>query len=212
MPKAKKSKARPAKRRKTSKKTPTKKKRSMPKRKSESLTGGTGDVNPQYMHGTFTQLGVDTTTSTAFNLPITRIPQGQRVTILEVLKIWVMNNAFGAVNSATEQSEDVSVAFSTINMGSLIASFNEPNVFAYFTRDRQSAFSALGTYAYIIDEPRMVDLTDGAGHGFLLANDQMFIQCSSAGTGLAMGTWFKMLYRFKTVGIVEYVGIVQSQQ
>lgn len=62
--------------------------------------------------------------------------------------------------------------------------------------------------------PIEFDLTDGAGHGILVAVDKFYAQIHSTyvawgGTG---GIDFKFLYRFKKVSLAEYVGIVQSQQ
>lgn len=64
------------------------------------------------------------------------------------------------------------------------------------------------------------DLTDGAGHGILVATDNIFVSCSisvgsvfvtqaDAATGAAS---CNILYRFKEIALAEYIGIVQSQQ
>lgn len=65
------------------------------------------------------------------------------------------------------------------------------------------------------------DLTDGAGHGVLVATDNIFLTLQTAATvvgasaTITAATGFgecAILYRFKEVGLAEYIGIVQSQQ
>jgi len=197
-------KAKPASKPKT-----TKKRKSMPK---DTLTGGTKDVNPQFYSGVAHMSAADTTTSTGFPLPVTRIPTANNVTIIEVLKVYCDLQDLGAIAEVTEISESVMAIFTTVNFGVTKAYFNEPNCWAFFRKNREAAFTAGGTYSDTSEEPLVLDLTDGAGHGILLATDQFFVQVSSTNTVALNSCFFKILYRFKTVGIAEYVGIVQSQQ
>lgn len=62
------------------------------------------------------------------------------------------------------------------------------------------------------------DLTDGAGHGVLIATDNVWLTAflngavPDIGTTAALNVYADLLYRFKKVTLQEYVGIVQSQQ
>lgn len=64
------------------------------------------------------------------------------------------------------------------------------------------------------------DVTDGAGHGILVATDNIFVACNftvasvfSTTADTASGAAScNILYRFKEVALAEYIGIVQSQQ
>lgn len=62
------------------------------------------------------------------------------------------------------------------------------------------------------------DLTDGAGHGVLIATDNIwctaFINgaCPDIGTTASATIFADLLYRFKKISLQEYIGIVQSQQ
>lgn len=62
-----------------------------------------------------------------------------------------------------------------------------------------------------VESPFVNDLTDGAGHGILIATDQLFLQIASNSTTIANEVAFKILYRWKNVPLSEYIGIVQSQ-
>lgn len=176
------------------------------------LTGGTGDVNPQWMTFSVTQSAADTTTTQQQNIPVQRLPQGGRAQVLEVLKIQAFIQQFPAIASATEAEDTLSLFLSTTSFGTTATTFAEPRVFAAVQRVKQGAFTAAGTYGVeyaLIDQ---IDLSDGAGHGLLIATDSIFAQLVSGGTGAANTARIKMLYRWKDVGLSEYIGIVQSQQ
>lgn len=64
---------------------------------------------------------------------------------------------------------------------------------------------------YFPTEPFVQDLTDGAGHGLLIATDNLYLGVDSEATGFAQSVQCKILYRWKNVSETEYVGIVQSQ-
>lgn len=83
----------------------------------------------------------------------------------------------------------------------------EPNY-----REFLGAFTAAGSLSNVYNQMLEMDLTDGAGHGLLLATNSIFMQGDTTLFTPAVAVFdCKMLYRFKTVDILEYVGIVQSQ-
>jgi hypothetical protein len=65
---------------------------------------------------------------------------------------------------------------------------------------------------YKEEDPIVHDLTDGAGHGLLLATDQLYLTISSFNFTNPNYVSCKILFRYKTVSLTEYIGIVQSQQ
>lgn len=100
---------------------------------------------------------------------------------------------------------------------SLIASpaqidFGNTRVFAWCEMNIRNAFTAGGSVAVNQDVVQVMDLTDGDGHGILVATDNIFFQVTSNGFASAAEQSVKLLYRFKEVSLVEYIGIVQSQQ
>lgn len=144
-------------------------------------------------------------------LPVNRFPEKSgKVNIIEVLKVWFdlpesdNNNAAGGnlITSNGQISTQSQTGFAKTSA----------KVIAYQEKIYRGAFTAAGTYQNVITEPTAIDLTDGAGHGVLVATDNLFFalftqQFIAAGTGSA-----KILYRFKRVALQEYIGIVQSQQ
>jgi len=81
-----------------------------------------------------------------------------------------------------------------------------------YQKERFGAFSAGTGIMTITQEPYHDDLSDGAGHGTLIATDQIFFQIASSNTGAQNTAAVKVWYRWKNVSLQEYVGIVQSQQ
>lgn len=176
------------------------------------LTGGTGDVNPQWLNFSVTQSAADTTTTATQNIPIQRLPQGGRAQVLEVLRVEISTSSFPAIASAAEAEDSMVVFLSTTSFGTTATTFSEPRVFAGISKVKQGAFTAGGSFGVEYSNIDRLDLTDGAGHGLLIATDSIFAQYVSGGTGAANVARIKLLYRWKDVGLSEYIGIVQSQQ
>ena len=183
------------------------------KRARDSLTGGTKDVSPQWLSFATLQTAADTTTTISQAIPRQFLQQGQKmVQVMEVLKVIFDFPSFNAIASAAESSDSMSIMLSTTSFLTTGVSWSEPRVFAGWRVARLGAFTAAGSYGYA--EPRMVvvDTSDGAGHGILIATDNIFSQVVSAGTGQANNVSTKIMYRWKNIPIEEFVGLVQSQQ
>lgn len=185
----------------------------MKRARRDVLTGGTGDVSPQWLKSIAVQSGNDTTTTSTVTLPVTRIPQSGVATIIEVLRVkWIP--AIGDVfpTAAANTAKSMSCTISTKNFGTTAPGLSEGSIIDNYSAELAGAFTAAGTYGVYASGTEEHDLSDGAGHGLLIATDQMFFQIASANTGVAVAAAVWLLYRFKSVSIEEYVGIVQSQQ
>lgn len=171
------------------------------RRDPTNISGGSGDVNPQIMNipCTATAGAVVTTTQA---IPIQRLQQSGRAQVMEVLKVIFDNTQFNTVETDGANLWRVS----TKSFGTTGVLPTDPTVFAYCNQ-----FVKITTSGSVeVAGPYVFDLTDGAGHGFLVATDNIFVQINSAGvTGTPS---CKILYRWKNVTTTEYVGIVQSQQ
>lgn len=171
-------------------------------------------MNPQYLNGIVTLSAANTATTVTLGTPIVRVgPQtdGQAV-ILEILKVFALMPVTD-LDAAAATTRVFNLFFSTVSFGTGAVAFDDPRVFAGFNRQIRNAFTATGTGT--LDEstdPQVYDCTDGAGHGILIATDNIFIQGSTTNQTGASSFPFKILYRFKRVSLVEYIGIVQSQQ
>lgn len=58
-----------------------------------------------------------------------------------------------------------------------------------------------------MNQVHRVDLTDGAGHGMIVATPNVFLSIDSNNTADTNAVNCRMGYRFKNVGLQEYVGL-----
>lgn len=169
---------------------------------NSSLTGGTGDVNPQYLSAFVTQSGNDVTTSATINIPIQRLPDSGRAQVMEVLKV------YADFDSNAETDWGGELYLTTRQHGSTRVGFASPDVIAFFTITHTITVSGATKLA----GPLVWNATDEAGHGVLVATDNMYLQIFTNNTGVVNEGVIKVLYRWKNVSLAEYIGIVQSQQ
>lgn len=183
-------------------------------RVGDTLTGGTKDVNPNWYKILATQSGNDATTTFTAPLPITRVPQSKKATIIEVLKIRYIFDAENLMNSGTaaQTQKYITVNVSTKNFGTVGATVNDGTLVDTWQLWCASAFTNAGSYSMLAPSWIETDLSDGAGHGILLATDNIYVQVISTATNMVNTVACWLYYRFKTVPLEEYVYIVQSQQ
>lgn len=201
------------------------------------LTGGTGDVNPQLFKissFSFENLQGSGATGTVqavrtVQLPIQSFqqPSNGRAVVMEILKvfftptpnatlvvpgkciyIWRLGLVTGTVNVANAEallldgmSGQGTIAWAE---GAIIRSSDITD-----GHDHLQAFNQ-----------QTIDLTDGQGHGVLVASPTMSIALNlfvnnnaGANSGFASDSVFSasFLYRFKEVSLSEFIGIQQSQ-
>lgn len=192
------------------------KKRKAAESDAEMLTGGSGDVNPQFFTMGFnTQSANDTPVIQAYALPIPRLKtQADRQLVMEMLNMKFMNNGAAIPVAAATSFYYIAVTTnpsitSSTSIGTMQA---DPRTLADwgFTLIGDTAVSPSVTP---IPLNHYVDMTDGAGHGVLLATDQLYIYVSTLTTGAhSFAGAAKLLFRFKEVDLQDYIGIVQGQQ
>lgn len=69
-----------------------------------ALTGGTGDVNPQFLPFNIVQSGNDATTTLTINVPIQRLPTQGRAQVLEILTVKYDTSNFSIPSNAAQQT------------------------------------------------------------------------------------------------------------
>lgn len=197
----------------------------MKRGRSDTLTGGSRDVNPQILATpavivpATVGLNVFSHASIPISLPISRLPaRGTKATIIELLKVYFDLPSLTDEWPTGSTTKRHTVLLSTSDFGQNVAQntsvgTTHPSILAFGQLTARGAFTAGGSYATSWTEPLVVDLTDGAGHGVLIATDTIYLtgQTSNGSTAIALHSSAKLLYRFKEVGLTEYIGIVQSQ-
>lgn len=186
----------------------------MPKRaRSESLTGGTGDVNPQWMNLFSANNPGTSYTEGTFSIPIQRLPDDGRAQVLEVLKVeWGMGAQTNTLVSGAASGFFSAYLTTRSFTGEPTGAQSNGQVISKWQLYTNVATAASASFSPHL--PYVEDVTDGAGHGLLVATDNIFLGFiqSEASVPIAGTFTCRILYRWKNVRLAEYIGIVQSQQ
>lgn len=181
----------------------------MKRGKKDVLTGGTGDVNAQYLTVAPVQTGADVSTVVQQPLPIPRFPTGKdRNLVMEFLGIqyYKTNQAFPLNTGVTDL---ITVTTNPTVFGTTLAALQDGRLVSAWY-NYHNLITAAG---YLdVESENYVDLTDEAGHGILVATDNLYFGVYSIASGAANQYVVKAKYRWKEVSLAEYIGIVQSQQ
>lgn len=164
-----------------------------------SLTGGTGDVNPQWFK-MYQACGAKITNNTRTAIPVQRLQSKKLALVMEILKIQYM------VRAGDTETGHCHVGVSTIAPPNT-ANVKPDNSMGYIIDAMHIAPAEAIKQAVIIK-----DLTDGAGHGVLVATDFVYpfgYSTTADTTAAAFDIW--LLYRWKAVGLEEYSGMLQAQ-
>jgi len=159
---------------------------------SRALTGGTKDVNPQYMRMKLTG-GAPGGASSEAAIPVQRLNNKNRSMVMEILDVQYL-------------SHHATAAGKKLHLG--IATSKPPNSKPDPSQGYWVTISILpgadvGNYVQ--------DLTDQAGHGMLVAADKLFLFAFSDDASNSE-IYALIKYRWKNVSLTEYIGIVQSSQ
>lgn len=180
------------------------------KRGSDVLTGGTKDVNLQILTIKAEQSGVDADTDVNVFVPVQRLnTRNNRSIVLEILWVdWFLQDS--GVPLVQSMVQGILTTNQSPSTGANIALQDARNlsIFRVMTNTGTASNAGFQTFDY-----RYKDIIhDGAGHGLLVATDQMTINIQSTATTLTNRLVCRIGYRWKEVALVEYIGIVQSQQ
>lgn len=172
--------------------------------RGDRLTGGTGDVNPEFLNIQVTESAANTFTQDEVTLPIHRIGGGSmsKSQVVEILKIGYEMPAMELVDADSLRLQ-LTYSSQTAILGLGSACVIDKFITTCFTA------SAVGTN--VVEQVIWHDLTDGVGHGILVGTPSIFIGVQGVGMGAARSYNVKVMYRLKNVGVMEYVGMVQSQ-
>lgn len=177
----------------------------------DQLTGGSGDVNPQILTISYTTPG-DAPFTTEIPLPIPRFPtkEGYNL-VMEFLAVdYYYINGFVIRADNGGMQNVIAITTNPLTPANIEAALRDARLIDAWYK----AWIANSTapIAMNFDLEWTQDLTDQAGHGILVASDKLFIHNVATATGQGQIVTVKLWYRWKTVTLTEYIGIVQSQQ
>ena len=216
------------------------------KRTYGSLTGGTGDVNPQTyvlsmpsnVVSTLIDPGPAQHAVRGFPLPVPKFSASlNKSVVVELLGVqWemdsptvpnisgVINSVMYSVSSAAYPTGSGGTWASFVGNSSALSLFRKSIGFVSFpgsgttneTPPVLSSFEGGGAQIYDFNLSEYDDLTDEAGHGLLVATDNIYLNVWLDSTGAQVinnpAVVAILHYRLKEIGLQEYIGLVQSQQ
>lgn len=161
------------------------------------------DIYPQWLDFDVLQSGTNVWTTEPVPLPVPRLRRevGDQVQLIEILKIILSPN----VNEAPDGSR-ISLKLLTKDYDS-DPKEGPTTIFCVSIEPESSG----ADYSYAFIEPYMFDLTDGMGHGYLVAVDTLYVGCASGGMAAASGGSGRIYWRFVSVSLAEFLGLIQSQ-
>lgn len=162
------------------------------------------DRFPNYISSSITQSAANTFTTQTLAMPIPRITSGARsATIMEFLYIDLSQDNFDLVATGDRVQFGITVGSPPTAVNAL----DHSQVICHFDRTVEGP-TDVGLIPWTF--PYRIDLQDKNGYGFLVAADNINISMTSTGQAAACRTFFRIYYRFVTIPISEYVGIVSS--
>lgn len=173
-----------------------------------SLSGGTGDVNPQWMSFSEVQTGTDTATGGSIQPPVS-LSTGTNL-VMEMLRIFVKVENLASIGNGNAYS--INFWLSTKNFGSTYPTLGLGDATVLCATAWVGAFDTAAGFADVQGE-KQFDISDGAGHGVLVGNQNLYWGITSSTSGVAVRISCKVLYRAKKISQSELLGIVlQSNQ
>lgn len=157
----------------------------------------------------------NTPVQTVVNLPIPRIPQANKATIIELLwvDIWTYEPPDTSGNMVKSVGLLATTSDRTISGDFGTDAVRGNTIFMFYSRMLPQGTFAQG-YSVVHDlAPHRVDLQDRNGRGFLIAADNIYVSTTTGNfsAGELGHTTARFFYRFVEVSTQEYVGIIQAQ-
>jgi len=186
-------------------------------------------VNPQPMKFRINPAAVvasattqNTIVSIAIPIPVQRIPSGRKAQVMEIIKLqWDANLDMGSSVATTQATTALTLSSRSYGTTALPVYKNSDPFVIYFDKRIPDNCSTIGVAGAATFTPfvstKMIDFTDGAGHGVLYGQDTLFAQglfhFVTAGATLETTSAYNIClwYRWKNVGFSEYIGMVTAQ-
>ena len=138
--------------------------------------------------------------------------RGGRRMVYELLKVWYYLGIEDVGDTAGTRFAFLSTTLTrasgeTSDLASFAEDAANPLVIAPVMRINITVTSG----AYSEKTPEVIDLTDQAGNGIIVATDRIFLIGANTSGFIPAQSVCKILYRIVSVPALEFIGIIQSQ-
>jgi len=170
------------------------------------------DMYPQTLTITVKQATANTFTIVEVPLAINRLSVNEGMAwVIEICRVnWT--SGIGMYNLTTAVTQSIVASLSTQEQ-SVTTDLTDANVF-WFARAgvNHREISAVGIAAVSFPRETQSDDLTSEGKGFLIGADQIYATFDTTGMASANTLVLKVFYRFREVGLAEYIGIVQGEE
>lgn len=209
----------------------------MKRRRTDTLTGGTGDVNPQILRSiavTSNTAATDTTITVQHIIPnplftLNQVANGNKATVMEITKIRFNVKPPQVAVDATARNSSTFIGLFQNDRSGYGNPTNTNDGYTQVVRARPLAsylievsttgtlavasFKILGTEDF---HDKTFDMDDGNGHGILFTGQNLYFQiigiCAQQYNSTSgFGGYVEVFYRAKDVSLQEYLGMVATQ-
>ena len=104
------------------------------RKRRDTLTGGTNDVNPQYMNIQVIQTAVDTYAQQNQQIPIQRLQNQGRAQVMEVLKVFFQSSDISTTTVGVTLRQLQLTLTTKSFAGPVPPALNEPTLFAFYQK------------------------------------------------------------------------------
>lgn len=168
------------------------------------LTGGTGDVNPQYLRYSVTESAANTFTQIEVQIPVLRemIGRGNMSQVIEVLGVEALIIGQDGAQ-ASEQHHQCTLT----TQAAMLPLSDADSLF------RMSTGTFVSTNGgFSVDFVQSRNFTDQAGHGLIIATPSLFFSVQGVSETGALTVSGKILYRFKNISNREWMSQVLAHR
>jgi len=169
-----------------------------------ALTGGTKDVNPQFLRGSLSQVTANVFAEVQIPIPVLRTNIGNnKAQVIEILGVhWEISRSPGLIDAVTFE-----IQLTTASQ-SIIIGLGDPDV---FFRYGHSIDFITGGSEVLTKLVGYTPLNDGAGHGIIVASPSIFLGLDTANVATLESASVAVMYRFKNIGLTEFIGLTIAQ-
>jgi len=160
------------------------------------------DVHPQWLDADVQQSAANAWTTQAIPLPVPRLRRetGDQVQLIEIIRVNMApnietiatGNRFSAKLMTRDYDTDPKEGPTTICTTSI-------------------EMRGAGIAEFVSVEPYVHELHDYQGHGYLVAVDTLYLGMATTGQAVPLTSHCRIYWRFKTVNLAEFLGLIQSQ-
>lgn len=178
-----------------------------------SLTGGTGDVNPQWLNlGAGAVSNAATWAEASASIPLDEFNTSMNKTVMEILKVQFIITGTTTVSVGANGS--TRMYLSTTSWAAAEPTLLQQTGRVICKNSVQHIYIGTSTGGSSEELEKIIDITDGVGHGILVAVDTLYVGViGTASSGLSGGNVSaRILYRWKKIGLTEWIGMSQSQK